>query len=156
MLKLTPLVALLIYLATTPTCAVDPPKEKGPDIGIDYRTFFNTHMKLVAEGKGEQAIESVSAHFNGTGLTQEFTEALRKRFATIYGAAGKCTGHEVVGYKQITSRTIRFYSVSHFDKFAITYSYLFIKASDDRWKLAVYSVQDGVDELEKTTALNPL
>lgn len=155
MSKLLPMI--LVCLCWGAAQSADPPREKEPDIGIDYRALFDKHMRLVAEGKADQAFEGLLKHMqNPEQISEESKERMKKKLALIYGAGGKCLGYEVVGYKRVTSRVVRFYSVSHFEKLTITHAYLFFKGGDGQWKLTNYSTLEGLDEVEKITPIVPL
>jgi hypothetical protein len=150
------LAALALLALVTPAVAGQPPAAKDPDIGFDYRGLVAEHAKLLAEGKGDKALEHLEAHMPPGGFVPAQKEDMKKRFALIYGGAGKLTGTEMVGYKRLSSRIYRFYAVSHFDKMVILTSYLLVRDAAGKWQLHSYTVSDQIDELEKLTPVTPL
>ena len=152
----TTLTALVVLLFLTPACAADP---KDPDIGLDYRDLVRRQMALVSEGKANEAAELLGKHWLPDALSAQAKEVLAKKFAVMFGAAGKFVGAEVVGYKRISSRIHRVYAVAHFEKTVAVFSYLFVKTTDSGTRISKLTVSDGsdaLDELEKVTPFVPL
>ncbi|VTU00894.1 unnamed protein product [Gemmataceae bacterium] len=145
-----------VLVLSAAASAADPPKGTDPNIGFDYRAFVAEHAKLVAGGKGDKALEHLEAQMPSGGFVPAQKGDMRKRFALIYGGAGKHTGTEVVGYKRLSSRMYRFFAVSHYDKMVILTSYLFIRDAAGTWELHSYTVSDQIDESEKLTPVTPL
>jgi hypothetical protein len=142
------LTALILTVADQP---------KGPDLGFDYRALILQHAHAVAEGKADRALEVLDSRASSKDWFQaESREAAKKHIARIYGASVKHIESEVVGCKQITSRIVRIYAASHFDRAVVTYSFLFVKNAEDEWRLFAYQLSEGIDELEKLTPLIPL
>jgi len=140
---------LTVHVVDFAQCA-EPPKE------IDCPTVIGEHLALVMEGKGDKAVELLFSFMpEGKGLTPDARDTLKKRYAVMYGAGGKGLSVELVGRKQITSRIVRYYAVTHFEKFAVAHVYSFVKGVDDQWKMTNYISYDGVEELEKITPLIP-
>jgi hypothetical protein len=113
-------------------------------------------MALVAEGKAKVAVELLEKNALPDTLNDAGKEALQKKFAAMYGVGGKFVGQEVVGYRKYGSRLYRFYAVVHFEKAIVTLSYVFVKTTDQGWKITKLTVSDGVDELEKLVPFVPL
>ena len=142
------------------TCLVLSPlhaAEKAPDLGYDYQAMLLAHMKLVADGKGEEAVKALETNMvNAEILNADLKDNLKKKFAVMYGSGGKLLNHELVGYKRFTSRIYRFTAVSHYEKALAVYTFTLVKTVSGEWKISMYSVTDGFDELEKVTPFVPI
>src|SRR5262245_2538788 len=79
------------------SCAPAAQKNADPEFkGFDYRAVHRDVLALVADGKGDKAVELIDSlaptkdTFGDAGR-----DVLRKRFAAIFGTAGKYGGQEI-------------------------------------------------------------
>ena len=150
------ILALSALAVLVPARAAEP---KDTEIGLDYRDLVRRQMALVADGKGKEAVELLEKHWLSDALAPHAREVLAKKFAVMYGTAGKFVGAEVVGYKRINSRIHRVSAVAHFEKTVAVFSYLFARTTDSGTRITKLTVSDGLDaldELEKVTPFVPL
>ena len=84
-------------------------------------------------------------------------DVLRKRFATIFGTAGKYGGQEIAGYKRLGGRVVKLYGLAYFEKRIFLFVYLVVRdgpAGD--WKLQTVAIADRLDELDQVAPFVPL
>lgn len=151
MRQLACLALLLSYAVAT---TAEPAKD--PDIGLDYRALVRDQVKLISEAKTDDAIELLAkASANPEILRGPAADAIRKRFDSLAAKSGKSQGQEVAAYKRLTSRLVVFYAVAYFEKGNVTLVYTFQKF-DAGWRLANFTISDGVEELSKVVPATPL
>jgi hypothetical protein len=157
------MIALLTAWATLPAAAQDQPQGgsepavRAPEIGFDYRGFVATQMELLSEGHVDQAIEHLGQQLMSNADLAAKREEIKKQFSVLYGAAGNFEGHELVGYRRLSSRCYKFYYFVSFEKKKLMFTYtFFFEPSRDAWRLGSFSFTDKLDTLDQVLPFQPV
>jgi hypothetical protein len=130
---------------------------RAPDIGFDYRGFVATQMELLSAGQVDQALDHLSQQLMSTADLAAKREEIKKQFSVIYGAAGNFEGHELVGYRRLSSRCYKFYYFVSFEKKRLMFTYtFFFEPSRDAWRLGSFSFTDKLDALDQVIPFQPV
>jgi hypothetical protein len=128
-----------------------------PDIGFDYRGFVATQMELLSAGNVDQAIDQLSQQLMSNADLMAKREEIKKQFSVLYGAAGSFEGHELVGYRRLSSRYYKFYYFVSFEKKKLVFTYtFFFESSRDSWRLGSFSFTDKLDALDQVIPFQPV
>lgn len=146
---------VLTVLASLTTPAAQ--KNADPALkGFDYRAVHRETASLVADGKGERAVELLDG-LMVTGFGEDGKKSLQKEFALYFATGGKHLGSEVVGYRKFGSRVVKFYGVWYWEKRTALVVYVVVRDGESgEWKLQTVFVADKLDELDQVAPFVPL
>lgn len=152
-------VAVSFALGAVAAQAADPETpsrvpRSGPDIGYDYERVIANHIDLVATGKADEAV-GLLEKLGPVMLSDTLRQEWKRRYAFVYGGAGRYEGFELTGYRRLSSRDYKFYAVAHFERGPVQFGYVFHKIGSD-WKVIGFSISDQIDEMEKLHPLQPI
>ena len=131
------------------------PAGKGPNLGFDYRAIISEHQGLLNTGEAEKAAELLRNRAKFPKAFEAGADDLKKKFALIYGAAGKHDRHEVSGYKRLSSSLYLFTVISHYDNVIMQFNYGFERHQGE-WKLLIFGMADNPDLMFQNMPFQPI